>query len=218
MGPCQNPPTRLRVLCWERSRSRFIRRPLRPCRPRHSTRPRGLPGPVRSPSLGGVAEQPGRWRFPRWSRVVGEHPEQRWPTILRRSSRLGSAGSRIGMQRRKGRAFAFRQPPQSRSGISRGMEQPCRRVIQIQGVSAGCRRQAKLGSLVRSAFLQEDFGTAPSGGRESEGAARPPACNDAPGYDRVNAVAGCNAARARLAGPERRRRTEPDYRAGWNSL
>ena len=49
-------------------------------------------------------------------------------------------------------------------------------------------------------------------------AARPPACNDAPGYDRVNAVAGCNAARARLAGPERRRRTEPDYRAGWNSL
>ncbi len=49
-------------------------------------------------------------------------------------------------------------------------------------------------------------------------AARPPACNEVPGYDQANSVAGCNAARARLAGPDRRRGTEPDYRAGWNSL
>lgn len=43
-------------------------------------------------------------------------------------------------------------------------------------------------------------------------------CNDVPGTDHTNAVAGCNAARARLMNPDRRRRSEPDYRAGWNSL
>ena len=46
---------------------------------------------------------------------------------------------------------------------------------------------------------------------------RPPACSDAPGPDHARAVTGCRAARARLAGVDRRRLSEPSYRAGWNN-
>ncbi|MHB0723533.1 hypothetical protein ACX4M5_11610 [Roseomonas mucosa] len=47
---------------------------------------------------------------------------------------------------------------------------------------------------------------------------RPPACSMVPGsIDYAGALAGCNEARTRLAGSDRRRRTEPDYRAGWNN-
>ena len=49
-------------------------------------------------------------------------------------------------------------------------------------------------------------------------ASRPPSCAAAPGGgDPAAAVAGCNQARLRLATPDRRRRAEPDYRAGWNN-
>jgi hypothetical protein len=47
---------------------------------------------------------------------------------------------------------------------------------------------------------------------------RPPACTQTPGPDRTAVIGGCNAARARLTDADRRRRNEPDYRAGWNSL
>jgi hypothetical protein len=45
----------------------------------------------------------------------------------------------------------------------------------------------------------------------------PPPCTKAPGTDRVVAVRGCNEAKSRLASADRRRRAEPDYRAGWNN-
>ena len=47
---------------------------------------------------------------------------------------------------------------------------------------------------------------------------RPPTCSSVPGgSDPVAAAAGCNQARIRLGTPDRRRRAEPDYRAGWNN-
>ena len=42
-------------------------------------------------------------------------------------------------------------------------------------------------------------------------------CNRVPGVDRPAAVQGCTEAKARLASSDRRRRAEPDYRAGWNN-
>jgi hypothetical protein len=47
--------------------------------------------------------------------------------------------------------------------------------------------------------------------------ASPPSCNRARGVDHAAVVAGCVAAQARLSNSERRRRAEPDYRAGWNN-
>ena len=47
---------------------------------------------------------------------------------------------------------------------------------------------------------------------------RPPTCSSVPGgSDPVAAAAGCNQARIRMGNPDRRRRAEPDYRAGWNN-
>ena len=47
---------------------------------------------------------------------------------------------------------------------------------------------------------------------------RPPSCSTVPGSsDPVAAAAGCNQAKIRLGNPDRRRRAEPDYRAGWNN-
>lgn len=47
---------------------------------------------------------------------------------------------------------------------------------------------------------------------------RPPSCSSVPaGSDPVAAAAGCNQAKIRLGNSDRRRRVEPDYRAGWNS-
>ena len=47
---------------------------------------------------------------------------------------------------------------------------------------------------------------------------RPPTCSSVPGgIDPVAAAAGCNEAKIRLGNPDRRRRAEPDYRAGWNN-
>jgi hypothetical protein len=48
-------------------------------------------------------------------------------------------------------------------------------------------------------------------------AANPPPCTKAPGTDRAAAVRGCSEAKTRLASADRRRRAEPDYRAGWNN-
>lgn len=49
-------------------------------------------------------------------------------------------------------------------------------------------------------------------------AQRPPSCSMVSGsIDYAAALAGCNEARTRLAGSDRRRRAEPDYRAGWNN-
>jgi hypothetical protein len=45
----------------------------------------------------------------------------------------------------------------------------------------------------------------------------PPTCSKAPGTDRMAAFKGCNEAKTRLASADRRRRAEPDYRAGWNN-
>lgn len=45
-----------------------------------------------------------------------------------------------------------------------------------------------------------------------------PSCSAVPrGNDPAAAAAGCNQAKIRLANSDRRRRAEPDYRAGWNS-
>ena len=47
---------------------------------------------------------------------------------------------------------------------------------------------------------------------------RPPSCSTVPGgNDPPAALAGCNQAKTRLANSDRRRRAEPDYRAGWNN-
>lgn len=49
-------------------------------------------------------------------------------------------------------------------------------------------------------------------------AQRPPPCSAVPASsDSVAAAAGCNQARIRLGNYDRRRRAEPEYRAGWNS-
>jgi hypothetical protein len=45
----------------------------------------------------------------------------------------------------------------------------------------------------------------------------PPSCDKVPGADHAAAYAGCLEARRRLAGSERRRRVEPDYKAGRNN-
>ena len=45
----------------------------------------------------------------------------------------------------------------------------------------------------------------------------PPTCQRAPGADHIAAAAGCTAAQERLTNLDRRRRSEPDYRAGWNN-
>jgi hypothetical protein len=44
-----------------------------------------------------------------------------------------------------------------------------------------------------------------------------PTCDLVPATNQTDAVRGCNAARARLAPSDRRRRAEPAYRAGWNN-
>ena len=47
---------------------------------------------------------------------------------------------------------------------------------------------------------------------------RPPTCRSVPGgSDPVAAAAGCDQAKIRLANSDRRRRAEPEYRAGWNN-
>ena len=46
---------------------------------------------------------------------------------------------------------------------------------------------------------------------------RPPSCSSASGGSDPVAAAGCIQAKVRLQTPDRRRRTELDYRAGWNS-
>lgn len=46
---------------------------------------------------------------------------------------------------------------------------------------------------------------------------RPPSCAAAPGADRPSAVAGCEQAKLWLTSSDVRRRSEPDYRRGWNN-
>lgn len=69
----------------------------------------------------------------------------------------------------------------------------------IGGLSGGMREGAEWWAGIRSS-------------------ARPPQCSAAPSAsDQQAAVVGCNAARVRLAPSDRRRRSEPDYRQGWNN-